>query len=169
MSELQLGQRVELLPGREDVYDSVFPASRGVVSGRRKDKYGYDLIYIIWDKEHWRYNGEDDLWTLASHFRPVQGEERELIGPEVHEVPAAPPIVMDEEKQTEMDSYMDALQYAAEKASESGAFFFICVKDGGDGHKGIEVLYSIGDPELRNLSIADVLAYAEREMRRKGQ
>lgn len=169
MSKLQLGQRVELLPGREDVYDSVFPASRGVVSGHRKDKYGYELIYIIWDKDHWRYNGEDDIWTLATHFRPVEGEERELIGPEVHEVPAAPPLVMGKEKQIEMDSYMDALQLAAETASESGAFLFVCVKDDGTGRKGIEVLYGIGDPELKDLSIADVLAYAEREMRRREQ
>lgn len=176
MSTFQNGQRVELLPGREDVYDRAFPASRGVVSGHRKDKHGYDLIYIIWDKDHWRYNGEDDLWTFASHFRPIEdGEERELIGPEAQEVPAAPPAdpeefeTMSEERQEQMDSYMDALQFAAEKASESGAFFFLCVKDDGRGHKGIEVLYGIGDPALENISIADVLGYAEREMRRRGQ
>lgn len=170
MSKLELGQRVELLPGREEVYDRVFPASRGVVSGHRKDKYGYELVYIIWDKDHWRYNGEEDIWTLATHFRPVQdGEERELIGPEIHEVPAAPPIVMDEDRQEEMDSYMDALQIAAEKASESGAFFFICVNDKGEGQKAIEVVYGIGDPDLKDISIADILAYAEREMRRRGQ
>lgn len=173
--QLQLGQRVELLPGREEVYEHVFPASRGVVSGRRKEKHGYELVYIIWDKEHWRYNGEDDLWTFASHFRPVQEEERELIGPEVHEVPAAPPefeqVVPkpNDGRQEEMDSYIDALQYAAEKASESGAFFFLCLKQNEEGQKGLDILYGIGDPDFKNISIADVLAYAEREMRRRGQ
>lgn len=168
MSKFQMGQRVELLPGREGVYENVFPASRGVVSGHRKDKYGYDLVYIIWDKNHWRYGGEDDLWTLASHFCPIEGEdERELIG---SEVPMSPPKEeFTEAAKQEMDDYMDALEFAAEKAAESGAFFFICLKDDQEGHKNIDVLYGIGDPALKKISIADVLAYAEREMRRRGQ
>lgn len=170
-SKLQLGQRVELLPGREDVYERVYPASRGVVSGHRKDKYGYDLIYIIWDKNHWRYNGEDDLWTLASHFRPVEGVERELIGPEVHEVPSAPPekVERDVERQEVMDSYMDALQIAAEKASESDAFFFVCLKREGMSQPALEILYGIGDPNIRQISAADIFHVAEQEMRRRGQ
>lgn len=171
-SNLKIGERVELLPGREDVYDQVFPASPGVVSGLRKDEYGYPQVYVIWDKDHWRYNGEPDMWTFASHFRPIEGAERELIGPEVHEVPSSVPdreaFIPTEEQEEMMESYMDTLIAAADKASESDAFFFICLKHDEEGHNGLEMLHAIADKRYRHISIADVFAFAEREMRRRG-
>lgn len=169
-NKLKIGQRVELLPGREEVYERVYPASPGVVSRLRTDSYGYDQVYIIWDKHHWRYNGEDDLWTFASHFRPIEGEERELIGPEVHEIPSSPPepYIPSDDEQAVMENYMDALTLAAEKASESDAFFFVCLKQDEDGRNGVDMLYAIGDPHFQKISIADVFAFAEREMRRRG-
>lgn len=170
-TNLQIGERVELLPGREDVYDKVFPASPGVISGLRKDEYGYPQVYIIWDKEHWRYNGEPDMWTFASHFRPIEGAERELIGPEVYDVPSAIPEDLDipsPEEMVVMENYMDALIAAADRASESDAFFFICLKQDEDGYNGLEMLHAIADEKFRNISVADVFAFAEREMRRRG-
>jgi hypothetical protein len=170
-TNLNIGERVELLPGREEVYNKVYPASPGVVSGLRTDRYGYPQIYIIWDKDHWRYNGEDDLWTFASHFRPIEDEEREL-GPEVHEVPSSLPEEEDRIPSSDqirsMEYYMDALMTAADRASESDAFFFICLKQNDKGQNGLEMLHAIADERYRNISIADVFALAEREMRRRG-
>lgn len=171
--KLEIGQRVELLPGREDVYDRVYPATPGVVSGTRTDEYGYDQVFIIWDKDHWRYNGEDDLWTFASHFKPLEGKEKELIGTEIHEAPSSPPQEeWDEPTDAElmqMESYLDALENAAGNAAEADAFFFVCLKKDEQGRDSVRLLYGIGDPRLKDISIADVFAFAEREMRRKGR
>lgn len=168
-TKLEIGMRVELLPGREDVYDLAYPASRGVVRGIREDSYGYAQIYIDWDKDHWRYNGEEDLWTFASHFRPAEGE-RELIGPEVHDVPSAlpDPDIPTHAQDTLMEGYMDSLIAAADKASESDAFFFICMKRDEEGRDLIEMVHAAADERFKYISIADVFRFAEREMRRRG-
>jgi hypothetical protein len=169
-NKLEIGQRVELLPGKEEVYQRVYPASPGVVSGLRTDKYGYPQVFIIWDKYHWRYKGEEDLWTFASHFRPIENEERELMGPEVPSSPPAPDedIIPSDEQMGMMEDYLDTLTIAAEKASEGDAFFFIVMKRDSEGRNGLEMIHSVADKDLRNLSIADVFAFAEREMRRRG-
>lgn len=172
-TKFEIGDRVELLPGREDVYEKVFPASPGVISGFRRGKFDYPEVFIIWDKDHWRYNGEPDMWTFASHFRPIEGAEPELIGAEVHDIPSSipdepePHIPTNEENQA-MEDYMEALISAADRASESDAFFFICLKSDGDGHNGLEMFHAIADEQYLHISVADVFAFAEREMRRRG-
>lgn len=77
MSEtpLEIGQRVELIPGREGVYKSAVAGSQGVIKHRKVDDEGFPMVFVEWDKSHWRYAGEDDGWTYESHLRPLKGVE----------------------------------------------------------------------------------------------
>lgn len=64
---------VELKPGFEEFYpDNVIVGSRGWITKERTDSDRFDLVFIEWDKEHWRYSGQPDGWTFASHFREVE-------------------------------------------------------------------------------------------------
>lgn len=169
-NNLEIGTRVELLPGREDVYPLAYPASRGVISGTRKDKFGYPQVFVIWDQGHWRYNGEDNLWTFASHFQPVD-DERELLDSEIYDVPSAlpdPSTIPTAAQDAMMEDYMDSLITAADKASESDAFFFICMRRDEEGKDLLEMVHAAADERFKYISIADIFRFAEREMRRRG-
>src|SRR3954463_12981755 len=85
-----IGAKVELLPGCEDVYSRAVSASQGVVRKRQFDEAGFPLVYIEWDKEHWRFNEEEDGWTFASHFKVI-GE-------------ADPPTILTQESEPETEN-----------------------------------------------------------------
>lgn len=171
-TKLEVGMKVELLPGREDVYPRAVAAMRGVVRGLKKDRHGYPQAYIDWDKEHWRYNNEEDGWTFAAHFRPVEGEEKELVGAEVHEIPTVIPtgeeFIPTEAEEDMIEEYLNVLMMAADKAAESDAFYFISLKRDPNNQIKLEITHAANDEELANLPSADVFRFAEQEMRRRG-
>lgn len=67
------GQRVRLRYDCSDVYRRAFGGSEGIVRANKYDETGhFPMVYVHWDKDHWSYNGEDDLWTFESHFDLVE-------------------------------------------------------------------------------------------------
>ena len=112
---LQKGMKVELVPGAETVYPRALAGMQGIVRGTKDDDFGFPQAFIEWDKNHWRYNGEQDGWTFASHFRPVENEEPEIIGAEIHDVPATPPRQPTEEEE-------QRVRHAATLAARPGRY-----------------------------------------------
>lgn len=66
------GDRVRLKFDRAEIYRRAFGGSEAIVQEMRKDEFGYPMIRVEWDKEHWTYNGEQDMWTFEDHFEPVE-------------------------------------------------------------------------------------------------
>ncbi len=65
------GTKVELLAGVEGVYKKAIAGAQGLVTDTRIDE-GFPIVYVEWDREHFRYTGEDDCWTFAQHFQPIE-------------------------------------------------------------------------------------------------
>lgn len=172
MAEINLskGMLVELVPGAETVYPRALAGMRGIVRGLKDDDgYGFPQAFIEWDKQHWRYNGEKDGWTYASHFRPVEGDgesEVEIVGAEVYEIPSTPPRIPTEEEDEQMESYINTIGFGFERASESQGFFLITFKRTEEGALKLEMLGAATDPDLAELPQSHILKFAEMEMRR---
>lgn len=72
MNKIPVDAKVELLPGRDEVYLFAQAGSRGTVRNTKVDEMGFPLVYIEWDRDHWKYNGEPDGWTFESHFQILE-------------------------------------------------------------------------------------------------
>lgn len=71
LSPIKIGSKVALLPGREAVYEKAVAGSQGTIVAKKPDKDGFRMVYIEWDRDHWRYSGQDDQWTYEEHFKPI--------------------------------------------------------------------------------------------------
>jgi hypothetical protein len=73
MSEhpLHPGSKVALLPGCEEVYKKASPGAQATITDTRIDEDGFNMVFVEWDKTHWRYSGQDDQWTYAEHFTAI--------------------------------------------------------------------------------------------------
>lgn len=69
--DMEIGCLVELREGFEKVYPLSFPGAQAKVADYSIDPEGFERVKVAWDKKHWRYNGERDNWTYASHFRVI--------------------------------------------------------------------------------------------------
>jgi hypothetical protein len=70
--KFQEQQRVRLRYDRAELYRRAFGGSEGIVVDRKKDEVGFPMILVKWDKDHWTYNGEEDMWTFEDHFDAVE-------------------------------------------------------------------------------------------------
>lgn len=77
------GYRVRLKEGYDQVYPLSFSGAEGVIESYTIDPEKYERILVRWDKNHWRYNGERDMMTYASHFEVIAPPD---IDPEVEPV-----------------------------------------------------------------------------------
>ena len=173
------GTLVELLPGREDLYQYAIVGSRGTILATRTDSYGYEKVLVEWDKDHWRYNGEPDGWTYASHFREIKPEAvidipaEELMAEEIFDspVPSLPPIHTDREE--DMAQYIESIGAAFEGAAESDAFYLITMKKVIDpmGQEGImiDMKYAAANDELSGVPDSELFRFVEQEIRRREQ
>jgi hypothetical protein len=151
MDEIPLHSRVALIDGADSVYTFALSGTEGWVRGRKVDDFGYDLVKVEWDKEHWRYNGQPDGWTFESHFKIIgppeipatteeeeeveQGEQsqEESIGElTLHEAPPA---------DHQIEVYIDTLTEAMDAASESEAFLMIAVRRVPNPENPTETMY----------------------------
>lgn len=73
--KFKINDRVRLKEDRHEVYPAAFGGSEGWIKDQRVDDFGnYKMVYVVWDREHWTYNGERDLWTFEDHFDKVEEE-----------------------------------------------------------------------------------------------
>lgn len=68
---------VELTTEAESLYQKASAPARAIVKQTQVDEYGFDKVYVEWDRDHWRHNGESDKWAYASHFNVVKYPEPE--------------------------------------------------------------------------------------------
>lgn len=75
-TQIEIGDRVELLPGKDNVYDKAQEGAQGIILNQKMDE-GFSMVFIEWDKDVRAYQGEEDCWTFESHFRIVADEDEE--------------------------------------------------------------------------------------------
>lgn len=171
------GTPVELLPGREEVYQRALAGSRGVIRASKVDDYGYEKVYIEWDKDHWRYNGEPNGWTYASHFQvaeDIDPHATDLVNGDI-DIPLTPPVPSSrEEREAQINDYVESMMDAFDRASESDGFYLVTVRRGIDPESGQEIVLiemhrGAVDEEMEGIHHADLFHFVEQEMRRRDQ
>ncbi len=67
--------RVRLREGVDPGFYNGFSRAgqQGWVRKRKRDRYGFPQVFIEWDKDHWAYNQQPDIWTWEGHFEAVEG------------------------------------------------------------------------------------------------
>lgn len=149
MTNLPLHARVALKDGADHVYVYALAGTEGWVRGQKTDDDGFDLVRIEWDKDHWRYNGQQDGWTYADHFYvigPPSPPQHEQPQEDEEAVLPDPPA-----SENEMDAYMQTLTDAMEAASESEGFLLVAVKRIPNPEKPSEILFA---PAVFNHSVS---------------
>jgi hypothetical protein len=169
MSDLPLNAYVELRQGFESVYDTeVFAGCRGWIRATKKDDYDFEKVYIVWDREHWRYNGQEDVWTFPNHFQLVSTDKD--IVEDIH-APASPPSE-EEEWEGRIKEYLDLLMDAFDRAAEADGFYLITMRRGYDPDLGIEIIAldphrGAVDDELQEVSGEAILGFMQEQLRRR--
>lgn len=136
---INIGDRVSLRGQYEVVYQAAYAGSEGWVRDTKVDDDGFEMVYVEWDKNHWRYAGEIDIWTFASHFRVIPDPEP-LPAPKESEPAPVPepepehplcldcghrhPAALDDAR---WNDYFSTLSEGAEKAADADNFILITV------------------------------------------
>ena len=68
----KLNQRVRIKDAMTHMYPNARAYNEGIVRQQMHDNFGYPLIYVEWDKNHWAYSGEQDRVVLEAHFDPIE-------------------------------------------------------------------------------------------------
>src|ERR1700752_4911166 len=105
---MQAGCLAQLKEGFERVYPLSFPGAQVRIGDFTIDPEGFERVYVEWDKKHWRYNNEKDMWTYANHF--------EVIAPPT-EVGTSPKKTAPERAPDEVSPVLEALK--AQAAADS--------------------------------------------------
>lgn len=118
--EIPVNAIVELTDEAEGLYQKASSPARAIVKQNQVDEYGYHKIYIEWDRDHWRHNGESDKWAYASHFEivriPAFQEDEE-------EYPFEEQFITEEEAKLQ-----SAIESAAVIASDGEGFMLISLE-----------------------------------------
>lgn len=137
-----VGSRVRLRPGFDLVYPQSFAGVEAVISRFSIDPENFERILVRWDKGHYRYNNEKDMWTYASHFEVIappevveeevpedpvvlgghEGADPELLRKLLQSAGVAPP-----DQVEEVDHYADLLRKTIEIMSTGAAFMVVTV------------------------------------------
>lgn len=109
------GHRIELLAEMQHLYEDAIAGSRGWAKDVKTDHLGFPLVFVEWDRDHWKYTGQEDGWTFQSHFRITGYKELDEVTKEI-----------------EREDYLDTIMHAADVAADSDGFLILTLKiDGG--------------------------------------
>jgi hypothetical protein len=122
-AQFPIGAKVQLKHEFGDVYVRAWGGSIGWIKDTKTDQYGFDRVFITWDKNDWRWNNAVDGWTYASHFTLL-----ELPTPTKKPSRRKIPLVVPPEPDSEMDEYMAELQKAMEAIAGSEGFAIFVAK-----------------------------------------
>src|SRR4051812_27694283 len=68
--------RIRLRGDKTGVYDLARAGAEGWIRARTLDPVGeFPMVYVEWDKDHWAYNGQSDIWTYEDHFERANEEK----------------------------------------------------------------------------------------------
>jgi hypothetical protein len=131
--QIEVGQRVELLPDYDQVYKKAVGGAQGYVRDKERDEDGFDTVRIEWDKEHPRYTGQPDGWSFEHHFVPVYEttifnavEDPKILAKRMIEKAQEQLGEEDAEKATEQ--YIEQLNAVVNLLAESDGFILIATK-----------------------------------------
>lgn len=160
-----LKSRVKLNPDFTDPYELAVAGSEGVIERNHMESVGkFPMVFIRWDKDHWTYNGQEDLWTFENHFDLVAEPLSTTLDSGKVEQPNALQRLIDaireaksasSEKRFELEvkqtTYEDVLKRAFLEAKQAKAFLMLIVNE--------------GDPEIPNIKVHTpvVFSYYESE------
>lgn len=137
MTDIPLNARVALREGADSVYLQALPGTEGWVRDHKQDSDGFEMVAIEWDKEHWRYAGQQDGWTFANHFKvvgpPSQPTEENAMSDE--ELPKPGP------SDDQVEEYIEQITQALDSASEAEGFFMLTIKRVPNPENPNEVMY----------------------------
>jgi hypothetical protein len=136
---------VELKGEAEDLYREATSPARARVKRFRVDEYGYDKVYVEWDKDHWRSQGESDRWTYASHFDVVSLPDDSYLEQDKYE----------EEDST--DKLKGALEAASKIACYGEGFVMITLERDPEGELYPKVIVSSTSDEAESLFEEEIL------------
>lgn len=115
-SEISEGAEVELCPGFESVYSKATAGALATVQEVKEDEFGFPLVYVEWEKNHWAYAGQADGWTFANHFRLYSENDLICDAPADYDIGAE-------------EQYIDAIMDAFDEAAESQGFILVAIRD----------------------------------------
>lgn len=125
---IPLGSRVALKDGMDSVYLFALPQAEGWVRDRKTDGDGFDLVFVEWDKDHWRYNGQKDGWTFQEHFDVKERAEEKAEQPDLEELLAQIQAVPRDPSDDEAEEFFDELSEAFDHAAEGEGYFIIVIR-----------------------------------------
>lgn len=180
---IPVDSRVVLRGSMEIVYPLAWAGSEGWVREVRWDEDDFEQVWIQWDREHWRYSGEQDRWTFASHFRVIDGEApnrpyaaevkeeeqtRELPAEPEGESQPCPDCGGYHDDDPEWQDYFDTLNRAFESAADTDNFALITIASPPEDPNGAPVpilfMHTLKDGDALRL-YAQMSALATRAMR----
>jgi hypothetical protein len=114
-----VGSLVKLKGDFAELYNRACVGSRGIVRFAKTDRDGFPMVFIEWDKDDWRYNGQDDNWTFASHFDLVKAPAKEI----------KPRGIKIDERQldSQIGEYIQEIENAFEEVGDSEGFMVLSV------------------------------------------
>ncbi len=79
-TSFQKGERVRIKEWVDpQIYNNALTlGNEAIIKDISKDRWGFQMVYVEWDKNHWTYNGAPDKWTYADHFEKVKTEMPEI-------------------------------------------------------------------------------------------
>lgn len=141
MTDIPVGSKVELLEGFSDIYQSANAGATAYVRNRKRDSYDYAMVYVEWDKDNWRYGGEDDGWAFESHFKLIEDADDVLRRSQqmLNDIVASAKQRREDEKcpscggehdtgVKQAEKFINVLLQACEAIESSEGFFVVTVK-----------------------------------------
>lgn len=139
INKIPIGSVVRLKNGPDAVYARACVGSPGEVKDYKVED-GFEMFYIKWDEEDWRYNGQDSGWAFADHF------ELKLLPHEKPEPEVIPKVscITHPKKNTKLDprieEYISELEDSFSAASGSEGFLMLSVERGRSCEHGMDFI-----------------------------
>lgn len=142
---IPLNARVALKGEMANMYEYGCAGNEGWIRGQMKDRWGYPMVKVEWDKDHWAYNGIEDMWTFENHFVPVEKDQTKMTQTdeqlfqafkefmatqrsEAQEEPKEEIVVeREEELDAEQQKYAEVLKRAFEDAADADGFLIVMI------------------------------------------
>lgn len=133
---------VRLLEQPSTLYPYAWAGSKGWVKKHRFNDIGdFPLVWIQWDREDWRVDGQPDGWYFESHFEPIKNEEKNVDDATRKQLASVAESLVklaegddsdkkdaaEEAVRATNEAYAEQLEAAVDAARDAEAFVFIAV------------------------------------------
>lgn len=140
---------VELTSEAEELYQKASAPARAFVKQNQVDEYGFDKVYVEWDRDHWRHNGESDKWAYASHFKVVKVPKLD----EAEDYEDFDDLIISEEE----ENLQSAIESAAILASDGEGFMLISLERDQRGELYPKIVIGSSSDEAESVFSEEIL------------